>query len=324
MGLYRAETPGPMKEEKLTPRITETAKRLWYVYVALTLACVVAFWLAGMGPFDALAHGFATMSLGGFSTHDASIGHYDNLAVEVVAGVFSWLAGINFALHFLAWYRRSLLAIVRDSEFQLYCAVLGLLVVAVCAYLILSETFSFTDALAHGFFQTFSVVADNGLVTANYPDWPLAVVLLLLLGSFFGGCAGSTCGGIKAIRFLLLYKQSVREIRLLIRPSAQIAVKIGDRPMGLEVIYAVSAFYFLYIVTYCSFSMALVATGVDLVTAFGSVAGCLNNMGVGLGETAINFGSLGDTAKWLLSLAMILGRLEIFPVLLLCLPEFWR
>jgi trk system potassium uptake protein TrkH len=324
MQLYKAETPGPMKDEKLTPRITETAKNLWYIYVSLNVACILAFWLAGMSLFDAVAHSFATLALGGFSTHSASIGYFQSPAVEAVGGVFSLLAGVNFALYFLAWRARSLKQILQDPEFILYYQVLAVIIAIVCGYLYFSGTFPLWPAICHGFFQAASIVTDNGLVTAGYPEWPTFVTLLLLLGSFFGGCVGSTCGGIKVIRFLLLYKQSAREIKLLIRPTAQITVKLGDRPMPIRVMQAVWAFYFLYIFSYCFFSLALTATGVDMVTAFGSVAGCLNNMGVGLGLTAANFSPLSDTATWILSLSMLVGRLEVFPLLLLFLPDFWR
>ncbi len=325
MQLYKAETPGPMKDEKLTPRITETAKNLWYIYVALNVACTLSFWAAGMNFFDALCHSFATLALGGFSTHDASIGYFGSPAIELVAGFFSLAAAVNFALFFLAWRSRSLKAIYRDAEFRFCMTVFAGIIATACAYLYWSGKFPLWEAVYHGFFQTASVITDNGLGTIGYPaDWPVFVPLLLLLGSFFGGCVGSTCGGIKAIRFLLLYKQSVREARLLIRPSAQIAVKLGNHPIPDRVMQAVWGFYYLYVFSYCFFSLALAATGVDMVTAFGSVAGCLNNMGIGLGETASNFAPLNDTATWLLSLSMLVGRFEVFPLLLLFLPDFWK
>jgi len=325
MQLYKAETPGPMKDDKLTPRIAETAKNLWYIYVGLNGVCTLSFWAAGMSFFDALCHSFATLALGGFSTHDASIGHFNSPGIELIAGLFSLIAAVNFALFFLAWRARSIKAIFRDVEFRFCMAVFGGIIVVACGYLYLSGKFSWWESLYHGFFQTASVITDNGLGTAGYPvDWPISVPLLLLLGSFFGGCVGSTCGGIKAIRFLLLYKQSVREARLLIRPTAQIAVKLGSHPVSDRVMQAVWGFYYLYILSYCFFSLALTVTGVDLVTAFGSVAGCLNNMGIGLGETAGNFAPLNDAATWLLSLSMLIGRFEIFPLLLLFLSDFWK
>lgn len=325
MQLYKAETPGPMKDEKLTPRITETAKNLWYIYVILNVLCTLAFWAAGMNFFDALCHSFATLALGGYSTHDASIGYFNSPAIELVAGVFSIVAAVNFALFFLAWRARSLRAVFQDAEFRFCMAVFGGIIATTCGYLYFSGKFPAWEAFHRGFFQAASVITDNGLGTIGYPaDWPIFVPLLLMLGSFFGGCVGSTCGGIKAIRFLLLYKQSVREARLLIRPAAQIAVKVGQNPISDRVMQAVWAFYYLYIFSYCFFSLALTATGVDLVTSFGSVAGCLNNMGIGLGETAVGFAPLNDTATWLLSLAMLVGRFEVFPLLLLFLPDFWK
>ncbi|CAK0745973.1 Trk system potassium uptake protein TrkH [Gammaproteobacteria bacterium] len=325
MQLYRAETPGPMKEGKLIIRFIETTKHLWYLYVGLNLACALAFWGAGMGPFDAVCHAFSTLSLGGFSTHDASIGYYHSGAIEIVAGFFTLVAGVNFALHFLAWRGRSIRAYVNDPEFILYAWIMGVIIVLTFVILWSAGTFPFWKALYHAFFQGPSIVANNGLVTRGYPtDWPALAPLLLLSGSFVGGCAGSTGGGIKVIRLLLLYKFSMREARILIHPSAHLAIKFGDRLVDDRVANAVWGFYFLYIFSYGVFSLALVATGLDLVTSFGSVGGCINNTGVGLGATATGFGSINDTAKWLLAITMLMGRLEIFPVLLLFLPKFWR
>ncbi len=325
MQLYKAETPGPMKDEKLTPRITETAKNLWFIYVSLNVVCALAFWAAGMSPFDAVCHAFTTIALGGFSTHDASIGYYQNPLIELIAGTFALIAAVNFALYFLAWRRGSVRMVFRDAEFRFFLTVVGGIVAIACAYLYFDDKFPFWEALQHGYFQSVMIVTGNGLTTAGYSaDWPVFVPLLLLLGSFFGGCVGSTCGGIKAIRFLLLYKQSLREARLLIRPTAQIAVKVGGHPVSDRVMQAVWGFYYLYIFCYCALSLALTATGVDLVTAFGSAAAGLNNMGVGLGDTASNFSPLNDTATFLLVLSMVVGRLEIFPLLLLCLPDFWK
>lgn len=326
MQLYRASTPGPMKDEKLTPRITETAKNLWYIYVTLNLACFIAYWLAGMNPFDAICYSFTTIALGGLSPHDASIGYFQSPLLEWITIFFMLVAMVNFALYFLAWRYRSLKPVLHNPEFRFCMQVVAGLVALTCLHLYL-EGASLMRSLELGVFQAVSIITGTGLVTAGYPvadHWPAFIPLLLLLGSFFGGCVGSTCGGIKAIRFLLLYKQSVRELRLLVRPTAQIAVKLGDQAVSERVIQAVWGFFYMYILSYCALSLALAATGVDLVTAFGSVAACLNNMGVGLGETAAGFSPLSDTALWLLSLAMLLGRLEIFPVLLLFLPDFWK
>lgn len=322
MQLYRAETPGPMKDEKMTPRIAETAKQLWLIYLLLNVLCCLAFWAAGMTFFDAVAHAFATVATGGFSTHDASLGFYDSAAIEIVCGFFSLVGGINFALIYLAWRARSLRIFARDSEFKFFLLVYVLLIALVSGTLYVLK-FDWWPALYHGFFQTVSIVTTNGLTSSGYPaEWPLFAVLLLVFGSFFGGCAGSTTGGIKAIRFLLLYRQSIRELELAIRPRAEIAIKLGNRIVSTQIIQAVWGFYFLYIFCFCMISLALTGMGYDLVTAFGSTAAAINNMGVGLGETSGNFGGLVVPAKWLLIFGMLLGRLEIFPLLLIFLPSF--
>lgn len=325
MQLYKAETPGPMKDEKLTPRITETAKNLWYIYVGLNVACTLSYWAGGMNLFNAVCYSFSTMALGGFAPHDASLGYFNSPVLELLAGFFTYLAAVNFALYFLAWRSRSIKAVLRDAEFKFFTVVMVAIISVTCSYLYVNGKFSLWESFYHGFFQSLSIVTSNGLTSAGYPaDWPIFVPLLLLLGSFFGGCVGSTCGGIKAIRFLLLYKQSVREARLLIRPSAQIAVKLGNQPVSDRVMQAVWGFYYLYIFSYCFMALGLVINGADIVTAFGSAAAGLNNMGVGLGETATGFSVLNDTSTWLLSFSMLVGRLEVFPLLLLFLPDFWK
>jgi trk system potassium uptake protein TrkH len=325
MQLYRAETPGPMKDEKLTPRIAETAKSLWYVYLGLNLLCTTAFWVAGMNLFDAVNHSFATIALGGFSTHDASLGYFRSPAVEIVAGLFSLLAGVNFSLHFMAWRNLSPKVYFRDPECKAYLGVVTVLVALTCTYLYLSGTFPLWESIYHGFFQSLSVTTDNGLSTTGYPsDWPMFLPVLLVIASFFGGCAGSTCGGIKAMRFLLLYKQGLREAKLLIHPRAQMTLKIGQRTLPERVVNAVWGFVFLYVGSYLGFSLALMAMGLDPLTAFGSVACCMNNMGIGLGGTASNFASLNNGEIWVLIASMLVGRFEVFPLLLLLLPDFWR
>lgn len=326
MQLYRASTPGPMKDEKLTPRITETAKNLWLIYVSLNLACFLAYVLAGMNPFDAICYSFSTIALGGFAPHDDSMGFFQNPVYERITLFFMLMSMVNFALYFLAWRGRSLRVVFQDPEFR-FCMKVVIGIVILASFHLYISGVGWWDALNIGAFQGVSVISGTGLVTAGYPVheiWPSFVPLLFLLGSFFGGCVGSTCGGIKAIRFLLLYKQSLREIRLLVRPTAQIAVKLGDHPIPDRVMQAVWGFYYLYIFCYCAFSLGLAATGLDLVTAFGSTAACLNNMGVGLGQTASGFGSLNDTATWMMSLAMLVGRLEIFPLLIIFMPDFWK
>ncbi|MGR9107958.1 MAG: TrkH family potassium uptake protein [Gammaproteobacteria bacterium] len=322
--LYQSEMPGPLKEEKLTPRLSDTAKHLWFIYAGLALAGAIAFFLAGMDWFDALCHSLATVSLGGFSTHDASLGFFDNPSIELVAGVFSILAAVNFSLYFFAFHKRSVRPIVQDPEFRCFLLVLAFVVGVTCLELYRSKTYELDDAVVHGFFQATSMMTDNGLGTADYPSWPSHIVLMLLGASFFGGCVGSTCGGIKAMRFLLLYRQSNREIKQLIHPSAVYSINIGSRSVSDRVTQSVWGLYFLWIFCSCVFVWALVATGHDLVTAFGTVAACMNNMGIGYGETASNFGTLNDPAKWMMCASMLLGRLEIFPILIVFSKSTWR
>lgn len=324
MQLYRAETPGPIKDTKLTPRITETAKALWYIYLGLTMLCGFCFWLAGMDLFDAVAHAFSTVAIGGFSTHDASIGYFDNPAIMMTAVVFMLISGANFALHFLALRSRNPRIYWADAEFRAYIIAMSLVALITIVYLQLTETFEGLEVLLHGIFQVVSIATTTGFTTSEYFAWPGFLPVLLLFTSFVGGCAGSTGGGMKVIRFLLLYKQGKREIIRLIHPTAQVPVRLGNKAVSEKVINAVWGFFALYIASFTFMLLALMATGLDQVTAFSAVAACINNLGPGLGDVGATFTELNDTAKWVLCFAMLLGRLEIFTLLVLLTPAFWR
>jgi len=325
MQLFRAETPGPVKDTKLTPRITETAKALWYIYLGLTIACCLAYWVAGMSFFDALSHSFSTVAIGGFSTHDASMGFFDSTAIELIAIVFMLLSGVNFAIHFTAFRNRSLLPYQRDAEFRTYILVLSVVSIITIGYLQLTHTFDSTaESIIEGLFQVVSIGTTTGFTTAEYHSWPGFLPVLLLYVSFIGGCSGSTGGGIKVIRILLLVKQGMRELRRLVHPNAQIAVKIGKKAMPEKVIEAVWGFFAAYFAISALMILLLMATGLDQETAFSAVAACLNNLGPGLGDVGRNFASINDPAKWILCLAMLLGRLEIFTLLVLITPAFWK
>lgn len=325
MQLYRAETPGPMKDTKLTPRITETAKALWYIYLGLTVACAAAFWVAGMEPFDAITHSFSTVAIGGFSTHDLSMGYFQSTTIEMIAVVFMLLAGMNFALHFTAWRSASLRPYAQDSEVRAYLTILALTAGVTVVYLAITGTFSSWDsALHHGLFQAVSIGTTTGFTTAQYHAWPGFLPVLLLFTSFIGACATSTGGGIKVIRFLLLIKQVGREITRLVHPNAQIPIKINRKPLPDRVVEAVWGFFAAYIAIFGVLLLILMATGLDQVTAFSAVAACMNNLGPGLGNVSAHYGDLNAIAKWVLCIAMLLGRLEIFTVLVLLSPAFWR
>jgi len=325
MQLYRAETPGPMKDSKLTPRITETAKALWYIYLGLTVACALAYWLAGMSAFDALGHAYSTVAIGGFSTHDASIGHFDSTLINMIAVFFMFLAGVNFSLHFVAFRSRGPGGYWRDSEFRFYVLLLGLVSLIVVVGLRLHGTYpTWQEAFTHGLFQAVSIGTTAGFTTDAFYNWPSFFGILLLFASFVGGCAGSTGGGIKVIRMLLLIKQGMREITRLVHPNALIPVRLGSKIISPRVIEAVWGFFALYVASFTLMYLALAATGLDLMTAFSAVAASINNLGPGLAGVGAHYADMHDTGKWILAFAMLLGRLEIFTLLVLLSPAFWR
>jgi len=325
MQLYRAETPGPVKDTKLTPRVTETAKALWYVYLTFTALCVFGYMLAGMDWFDALCHAFTTVAIGGFSTHDLSIGYYDSAAVDLVAVFFMIIAGINFSLHFFAWRYLHVRHYVDNPEVRAYALMLLAVSVIVVTALWLVGTYAdLATSFVKGLFQAVSIATTTGFTTADFSAWPGALPVLLIFASFIGGCAGSTAGGIKVIRWLLIYKQGVREIGRLIHPNAIIAVKLGRQAVPARVVDAVWGFFSVYLIVFGLMMLAMLTTGLDQVTAFSAVAATLNNLGPGLGDVAGGFMTVPDAAKWIAVVGMLLGRLEIFTLLVLVTPTFWR
>lgn len=324
MQLYRAETPGPLKDTKLTPRITETAKALFIVYLSLTLACGLGYWLAGMTLFDAIGHAYSTVSIGGFSTHDASIGFYNSPLIASICMVFVVLSGMNFALHFLAWQGHSLRHYATDPECRFYlCGLLGGSFIAV-GYLYLSGTYGFGDSLLHGSFSLITSLSTAGFTITDYHSWPPGLHQFIFLCAFAGGCAGSTGGGLKQIRVLLILKQGSAELRRLIHPNAIQLLKVGERSISSRVVEAVWGFFAVYLVAYLVLCQLLLATGLDFTTAFSAVGACLNNFGRGMGDVAVHYGELSTAAKGVLCVAMLLGRLEVFTLLVLFTPMFWR
>jgi len=325
MQLYRAETPGPLRENRLTPRIEQTAKALWYVYAGITCACGFAYWIAGMSPFDAICHAFSTVAIGGFSTHDASIGYFASPAIEFVAATFMFLAGVNFALHFLSWKERSLLYYFKDPEFRAYVTILLGLAVSTIIYLLWHEVHgSPTESISKALFHVVSIATTTGFTTDNFASWPDALPVLLIFSSFVGGCVGSTAGGMKVMRWALMYAQGTREFRRLVHPRAEIAVKLGTKVVAPRVVESVWSFFAIYIVVFTALILIMLATGMDHTSAFSAVAATLNNLGPGLGDVATGFGDVPLVAKWSSICAMLLGRLEIFALLLLFTPTFWR
>ncbi len=325
MQLYRAESPGPVKDNKLTPRITETAKALWYLYLGFTILCAVGYWLAGMSAFDAICHSFSTVAIGGFSTHDLSIGYFNSAAIDLVGILFMFFAGINFSLHFFAWRNNSIRQYLDDPECRAYAFILLMLSAVVFAGLAINSVYSSNEsALINAVFQAVSIATTTGFTTANYAAWPGAIPVLLIFASFIGGCAGSTAGGLKVMRVLLLYRQGAREIARLVHPSAEIPVKIGNKAVSNRVVEAVWGFFSVYVVVFVILMLALMWTGLDQESAFAAIAATLNNLGPGLGEVTSGFMNVSPAGQWIAIVAMVLGRLEIFTLLVLITPTFWR
>ena len=325
--MYKAETPGPMKDTKLTPRIAETAKGLWLVYVMITAACLLCFRIAGMNWVDAMMHAFSTIGLGAFSSHDASFGYWNSPAVEAVAIYFMLLAGINFGTHFLAWRRWSLAPYARDPEAGLYLlAVIGS-VFGIAYFLLANQTYAnFWTALRFSAFNVVSIATTTGFSNTDFNLWPVFAPVWMLFLCSFATCSGSTGGGIKMIRAELMARQAVREMTRIIHPRALVPVKLGSVPVENNIIFAVLAFILMYNGSVITMTMLLAASGLDIVTAFSAVIACINNTGPGLGEVgpAATYATLNDFQTWICAIAMLLGRLELFTLLVVFTPGFWR
>ncbi|MDX2368086.1 MAG: TrkH family potassium uptake protein [Colwellia sp.] len=325
MQLYRAETPGPVKDSKMTPRIADTAKHLWYIYLSLTIACAVAYWLAGMTGFDAICHSFSTIAIGGFSTHDASMGYFNSPTINLVCVFFLVIAGVNFALHYAVVHSKSLKNYFYDPEFKVFIGIQVVLALICFTVLMTSGTYQDADqAFDQALFQSVSISTTAGFATTSFADWPTLLPILLIFSSFIGGCAGSTGGGMKVVRVLLLYLQGLRELNKLVHPKAVFSIKMGKKVLPDRVVEAVWGFFSAYAAVFVFCMLLLLATGMDDITAFTAVAASINNLGPGLGEVAANYSTIADSSKWVLIMAMLFGRLEIFTLLVLFTPAFWR
>lgn len=324
--LFKAETPGPMKEEKLTPRMRETAKGLWTVYCGLTLACILAYWAAGMSWVDALIHAFSTMSLGGFSSHDASFGYFDSPAIETVTVLFMLIAGVNFSTHFSALYGRSLGPYRRDPELFGFVLVLLISCWAIAVFLWLNG--SYPDLLSAARFATFNVVSiatTTGYANTDYNVWPIFAPLWMLALCCFASCSGSTGGGIKMVRFQVLLLSMLRAFKVIVHPRAFIVIKLGTIKVPNQVIVGMLVFLMVFAATTIAATLLLTATGLDFVSASTAAVACITNTGPGLGVVgpAGNYASLADFQKWVCTAAMLLGRLELFSLLVVLTPAFW-
>ncbi|MFC5300821.1 TrkH family potassium uptake protein [Azospira restricta] len=327
MQLYRAETPGPMKDSKLTPRIAGTAKALWLVYAALTLACILSLKAAGMDWLDAVCHAFSALSLGGFSTYDASVGQFDSPLIEAVLIVFMVLAALNFATHFLAFRERSLAAYARDAEARAVAVLLASSILICAVYLAGQGTYpDFSSSLRHVAFNLVSIATDCGYASQDFDKWPIFVPMWMLFLSCVTVSSGSTGGGIKMVRALILAQQAQLELKRLIHPSLVTVIRVGRMAIPPGVSGAVLGFIFLYVFTVIELSFFLMASGLDYISAFTAIIACINNMGPGLNVVgpAQNYQALTDFQTWVCSAAMLIGRLEVLSVFVLFTPSFWR
>ncbi|QPK65420.1 TrkH family potassium uptake protein [Methylomonas sp. LL1] len=327
MQLYKAEIAGPVKDSKITPRITETARLLWLVYAGITLACILCLKLAGMGWFDAICHAFATLGLGGFSTHDASVGYFDSAAIELVLTVFMLISAMNFATHYTVLHQRSLKPHLADPETMPMLALISSSILLCAGYLWHFDIYpDFFVGLRHVTFNLVSIATDCGFVSVDYDQWPPFVPWWMLYLSCITVCTGSTGGGIKMFRTLLLWKQAGREMFSILHPRAINPIRIGNTPIANKVIFAVLAFIFLYFISVVVLTFSLIFAGLEPISALSAIIACINNAGPGLHQVgpATNYASLSDFQTWICSIAMLLGRLEVFTLIVLFTPAFWR
>ena len=320
--LYKTEIPGAMKDQKLTPRIKETAQALWLIYLSLTVLCSILYYLAGMSAFDAISHSFSTVSIGGFSTHDESIGYFNSVSIEIICMIFMLVSALSFTLHYFAIYLNKPLKYLKDAELRFFITVL-LIIIAIT---LLISIFSSQNIINIGdiLFHSVSIVTTTGFTSTDSASWPVSIGFILLIGAFIGACSGSVGGGIKSWRVLIMINYAYVNVMRLIHPNSVISLKIGSKTVEDDVANSVWGFFSIYVILFIFLLGALLVTGLDFESAFSAIGACLNNLGPGLGEVSQNYNSISSVGKIILSFAMILGRLEIFTLLILLTPMFWQ
>jgi trk system potassium uptake protein TrkH len=324
MNLYKSEIVGVFKDKKPVATITETARLLWIIYLSITVACALSYYLSGMGMFDAVCHSFSTVSLGGFSPHNESIGYFKSTSIEVVTMVFMLIGTISFSLHFHVLHSRSIKIYLADKELLLYFSVVISAIFIVAMVMFFTFDYSWDYILKYGIFQTISIITTTGFANTDYSVWMLGLPFLIFFTGFIGGCSGSACGGVKAFRLVMLFKQSYLEIKKLTYPNGIFPISFNDRKISNQIITSIWGFFSIYIIVFIFFFLFMLITGMDVITAMSSVFATLNNLGPGLGDVALNFHSLSNLQKMVLSFIMVLGRLEMFALLIIFTPIFWR
>ncbi len=325
MQLFKAESTGPVKDNKLTPRIAETARTLWFVYLGLNIICAIAYWLGGMSFFDAVTHAMTTVATAGFSTHDASFAFWDSPMLDGIAVVFMLLGGISFSMHWYAWRAATVSHYQASSELKVYLSIMAIFTSIVAIYLLVTGEISGAgESLRYASFQVVSHITTTGYASSGFSHWPGMLPVLMIMLAFIGGCSGSTAGGLKVARVQLILQQGYRELKQLVHPKAQFLVTMGGKRVSESVVISVAGFCALYITVFVIIILLLLADGVDVTTAFSSAASSINNLGPALGANALHFQSMSDFSTWILSFAMLVGRLEIFTILVLFTPAFWQ
>ena len=320
--IYKTEIPGAMGEQRLTPRIKETAQALWSIYLGLTIMCALLYYLGGMSAFDAISHAMSTVAIGGFSTHDESIGYFNSSTIEIICIIFMLLSAFSFTLHYFAIYKRKPLKYFYDPEFRFFFSIL-LLVLAVSLFINSFTDYQNSPNFKEIVFHSVSMITTTGFSTSDTSDWPLSVSFLLLVGAFVGACSGSVGGGVKSWRVMIMLNHAYSNIMKMIHPNSVISLKIGSRSVDDEVATSVWGFFSIYVISFMILLLAVLTSGLDLESAFSAVGACLNNLGPGLGAVSENYSNISSFTKSILAFAMLLGRLEIFTLLVILTPMFW-
>ena len=320
--IYKTEIPGAMGEQRLTPRIKETAQALWSIYLGLTILCALLYYLGGMSAFDAISHAMSTVAIGGFSTHDESIGYFNSSTIEIICIIFMLLSAFSFTLHYFAIYKRKPLKYFYDPEFRFFFSIL-LLVLAVSLFINSFTDYENSPNFKEIVFHSVSMITTTGFSTSDTSDWPLSVSFLLLVGAFVGACSGSVGGGVKSWRVMIMLNHAYSNIMKMIHPNSVISLKIGSRSVDDEVATSVWGFFSIYVISFMILLLAVLTSGLDLESAFSAVGACLNNLGPGLGAVSENYSNISSFTKSILAFAMLLGRLEIFTLLVILTPMFW-
>ena len=320
--IYKTEIPGAMGEQRLTPRIKETAQALWSIYLGLTILCALLYYLGGMSAFDAISHAMSTVAIGGFSTHDESIGYFNSSTIEIICIIFMLLSAFSFTLHYFAIYKRKPLKYFYDPEFRFFFSIL-LLVLAASLFINSFTDYENSPNFKEIVFHSVSMITTTGFSTSDTSDWPLSVSFLLLVGAFVGACSGSVGGGVKSWRVMIMLNHAYSNIMKMIHPNSVISLKIGLRSVDDEVATSVWGFFSIYVISFMILLLAVLTSGLDLESAFSAVGACLNNLGPGLGAVSENYSNISSFTKSILAFAMLLGRLEIFTLLVILTPMFW-